>query len=186
MDDGDGHLSPEQEQELYRYYGLSTGDGDSDRSTTDTVDTTGSEDQGFGDDGHDTSGPDTDDAMTRSEEQVRVGTQKVDTGKARLRKYVVSEEVTKTVPVRHEEVHVEREPITDTNRDKAMAGKEISEEEHEVVLDEERVVVDKETVPVERVRMDTETVTDQQEVTEEVRKEHIEEDLPDNDRSGRR
>ncbi len=187
MDDADGHLSPEQEQELYRYYGLSTGDsdtsgrnGDSDVTSTDPA---YAKDQGFGDDGHDTSGPDTDDAMTRSEEQVRVGTEKVATGKALLRKYVVTEEVTETVPVKREKVHVEREPITDANRDKAMAGGDITEEVHEVVLNEERVVVDKETVPVERVRMDTETVTEQQEVTEQVRKEQIEADLPDDQSS---
>ncbi|MEU2350820.1 DUF2382 domain-containing protein, partial [Modestobacter sp. NPDC013298] len=31
---------------------------------------------------------------------------------ARLRKYVVTEDVTTTVPVSHEEVRIEREPIT--------------------------------------------------------------------------
>ncbi len=190
VEDADGHLSLEQEQELYRYYGLSTGTAGTDRTNdtsratagTDTVDTSGSKDQGFGDDGHDVSGPHTDDALTRSEEQVRIGTEKVATGKARLRKYVVSENVTKTVPVKREEVRLEREPITEENRDQAMSGGDITEEEHEVVLNEERVVVDKETVPVERVRMDTETVTEQQQVTEEVRKEQIEADLPENNK----
>ena len=81
-----------------------------------------------------------------------------------------------SVPVSREEVRVEREPITDANRDQAVAGPDISEEEHEVVLTEERPVVQKEAVPVERVRLGTETVTDQREVSEEVRKEHIETD----------
>ncbi|MCU1406156.1 MAG: photosystem reaction center subunit [Glaciihabitans sp.] len=123
--------------------------------------------------GHDTSGPTTDRAMTRSEEQLHVGTEKVESGRARLRKYVVTENQTVTVPVSHEEVTLEREPITDANIGDATAGPDISEEEHEVVLTEERVVVDKETVPVERVRVGTNTVVEDQEVTESVRKEKI-------------
>ena len=70
------------------------------------------------------------------------------------------------VPVSHEEVRLEREPITDANRGEALSGGDITEEEHEVVLNEERVVVDKETVPVERVRVDKETVTEEQQVDE--------------------
>ena len=112
--------------------------------------------------------------MTRSEEQLHVGKERREVGKARLRKYVVTENVTKTVPVQHEEVRVTREPITDANRGDALDGPAISEEEHEVVLHEERVVVDKEAVAVERVRLDTETVTEQQEVSDTVRKEQIE------------
>ncbi len=164
----DGHLSPAEESELYRYYGLGadTSAPVADTTTADTV--------GHGTVGHDTSGPTTDGAMTRSEEHLRVGTQRVETGRARLRKYVVTENVTRTVPVSHEEIRVEREPITDANVGDALDGPAISEEEHEVVLHAERPVVAKEAVPVERVRLDTETVTEQQTVTEGVRKEHIE------------
>lgn len=129
--------------------------------------------------GYDTSGPTTDDAMTRSEERLHVGTENQPVGRARLRKYVVTEHVTTTVPVSHEEVRLEREPITEANRDAALAGPDISEEEHEVTLHAERPVVAKETVPVERVRLGTETVTEEQEITEQVRKEQI--DSPDID-----
>jgi uncharacterized protein (TIGR02271 family) len=115
--------------------------------------------------------------MTRSEERVNVGTRSAETGRARLRKYVVTENVTQTVPVSHEEVRVEREPITAANRDAAVAGPDISEDEHEVTLHAEEPVVQKETVPVERVRLDTETVTEDREVSETVRKEQI--DAPD-------
>ena len=97
--------------------------------------------------------------MTRSEEELRVGTTERERGRARLRKYVVTEQVERTVPVRREEVRVEREPITDANVDQAMDGPEISEEEHEVVLHEEEAVVEKRVVPKERVRLDKETVT---------------------------
>ncbi|SDZ06281.1 conserved domain-containing protein, partial [Geodermatophilus africanus] len=248
--DTDGHLSPQEEQELYRYYGLgsgqggttdvATGRGDSDRTavmdpstttgtagmagggtrdvvdpttttgtagmtggdtrdvidpstptqsrgmtgggTRDVVDpstptetsgvaagttgmgagTTGRTDRdgdGVYDDvadravGRDTSGPTTDDAMTRSEERLNVGTRSEEVGRARLRKYVVTENVSETVPVSREEVRVEREPITDANVGNAMDGPAISEEEHEVTLRAERPVVEKEAVPVERIRL---------------------------------
>lgn len=134
--------------------------------------------------GHDTSGPTTDDAMTRSEEQLHVGTERREAGRARLRKYVVTENVTQTVPVEREEVRIEREPITDANRSDAYDGPAISEEEHEVTLHEERPVVEKEAVPVERVRLDKETVTDQETVTGEVRKEEIETEGTDDTRRG--
>ena len=124
--------------------------------------------------GYDTSGPTTDDAMTRSEEQLRVGTERVETGRVRLRKYIVTENETVTVPVSREEVRLEREPITDANVGSATSGPEISEEEHEVILTEERPVVEKITTPVERVRLDTETVTEDTQVSEELRKEQVE------------
>jgi len=134
--------------------------------------------------GRDLSGPNTDDAMTRSEERLRVGTEQVQAGRARLRKYVVTENVTQTVPVSHEEVRLEREPITEANRDAALSGADITEEEHEVTLRAERPVVEKEAVPVERVRLGTETVTEEHEVNEQIRKEQIEE--PDVDADLRR
>ena len=210
--DTNGHLSPQEEQELYRYYGMGTGTtGRTDMGRTSEMDLedtsgrrmagTGMTDTGMTDTGmtgnamtdtdmnrhgtvgHDTSGPTTDDAMTRSEERLSVGTTSEEAGRARLRKYVVSENVTQTVPVSHEEVRVEREPITDANMGNAMDGPAISEEEHEVTLHAERAVVDKEAVPVERVRMDKTTVTEQEQVSADVRKEQIEVDgVRDDDR----
>jgi uncharacterized protein (TIGR02271 family) len=165
--DPDGHLSEAEEQELWRHYGLdygsTTGYADADRDAT------------YGDRdivGRDVSGPTTDDAMTRSEEELRVGTETRERGRARLRKYVVTEE--QQVTVQREEVRLEREPITDANLDAATSGPAISEEEHEVTLREEEVVVDKRAVPKERVRLDTETVTEERQVSDEVRKERIE------------
>ena len=188
VDPDNGHLDRDEEQRLFQHYGLETtsaavaGDGlDSERESF-----AGNEGRLSGDEvgttGTDTSGPTTDDAMTRSEEQLNVGTETREAGRARLRKYVVTEQQNVTVPVTREEVKVEREPITDANRESAMSGPDISEEEHEVVLHEEQPVVEKEAVPVERVRLDTEQVTEQQQVTEEVRKEQIDADgdgIPD-------
>ena len=161
--DPDQHLTPEEEARLYQHYGFSHG-ADSGR----LQDTTARETTG-----HDTSGPTTDDAMTRSEEELKVGTAKEEAGRARLRKYVVTEQVQTTVPVQREEVRVEREPITEGNVDRAVDGPAISEEEHEVVLHEERPVVAKETVPKERVRMEKDTHVAEETVSEEVRKEQI-------------
>jgi uncharacterized protein (TIGR02271 family) len=78
------------------------------------------------------------------------------------------------VPVQREEVRLEREPITDANLDAATSGPAISEEEHEITLHEETPVVEKRVVPRERVRLDTDTVTEQRQVGEEVRKEQLE------------
>lgn len=165
--DPDSELSPDDENRLYQYYNLGSATG----QQSDHVVGDGQTDQS-----EDTSGPTTDDAMTRSEERMNVGTRRQESGRARLRKYVVTENVTQTVPVSHEEVRVETEPITDENRDQAMAGPEIGDEEHEIVLHEERPTVEKETVPVERVRMGTENVSGEEDVTGQVRKEQIDQD----------
>jgi uncharacterized protein (TIGR02271 family) len=112
--------------------------------------------------------------MTRSEEELRVGTTRGESGRARLRKYVVTEDVETKVPVQREEARIEREPITAANRDAAMRGTEITEQEHEVTLHAEEPVVEKEVVPKERVRLDKDVVTDERRVSEEVRQERIE------------
>jgi uncharacterized protein (TIGR02271 family) len=85
--------------------------------------------------------------MTRSEEELRVGKAEREAGRARLKKYVVTENVTQTVPVQREEVRLEREPITDANVDPAASGPDISEAEHEVTLTEEQPVVEKGPCP---------------------------------------
>src|SRR5215217_4126672 len=128
----DGQLSQGEEAELYRHYGL---DYSEHRSDSGLPAGTGRDADADRDSvGRDTSGPTTDEAMTRSEEELRVGTQTRERGRARLRKYVVTETQQVTVPVQREEVRVEREPITDANLDVATSGPAISEEEHEVTL----------------------------------------------------
>ena len=213
--EADGSITPQEEDELYSYYGLSSPDaGGAEHNTQDvsgtTTDTTTAApapvstggrytdtetDRGtdvpsdaddlseVGDDradisdrtvGADRSGPTTDDAMTRSEERLKVGTATREAGRARLRKFVTTETVTQTVPVRHEEVTLTREPITADNYDASQSGPDLSEEEHEVVLHEEVPVVEKDVVAVERVKLDKQTVTEQATVSDEVRKENIE------------
>ncbi|WP_432544972.1 DUF2382 domain-containing protein [Kineococcus sp. SYSU DK002] len=198
-------LSESDEDDLYRYYGIADTSGTTTGTTTDTTTgltgtdvtgtattgttgtattgTTGTGDLTTGHThgtghaaGHDTSGPDTDNAMTRSKEELHVGTETREAGRARLRKYITSENVSRTVPVSHEEVVVTREPITEANRGAALSGGDLTEEEHEVVLTEERAVAAKETVPVERVQLGTETVTSEETVEATVREEVIDVD----------
>jgi len=203
VDPAGGHLSEQEEEELYRYYGMSgsnvggnagtfdsgTVSGERAYADTDAAGTgvgtaayregdlgeTTNEDTTIGETttGRDVSGPTTDNAMTRSEERLRAGTETVESGRARLRKWVETEQQDVTVPVTKERARLVTEPITEENRDEAYSGPAISEEEHEVTLREERPVVEKETVPVERVRLDTDTETEQQTVSGEVRKERI-------------
>ncbi|MFJ8651497.1 PRC and DUF2382 domain-containing protein [Streptomyces rochei] len=200
--DAGGHLSESEEHRLYDYYGINWDSVLSEAERTDdgrfaagpgpagtasaagaagaagTAGLAGTAGTAGGmtgrQEGADRTGMRGDDAMTRSEEQMHVGVERRESGRARLRKYVVTEEVQQTVPVSHEEVRVEREPITDANRGDALAGPEISEAEHEVTLHEERPVVETETVPVERVRMVTEEHVEDEVVRGRVRKERIE------------
>ena len=83
-------------------------------------------------------------------------------------------EVEETVPVKREELRVEREPITDANVGSATSGTELSEEEHEVVLHEEEAVVEKRVVPKERVRLDKDVEVEDEAVSESVAREEIE------------
>lgn len=159
----DWDLPAEEEQRLYQYYGrkdYQAWDDKTDRDMTPKGQ----------------SGKGSDDAMTRSEEELVAGTRSKEAGRVRLRKYVETENVTTTVPVRKEKVRLEREPITDANRDEALSGADISEGEHEVVLNEEEVVTEKRTVPKERVRLDKDVETEHREVSEDVRKERIDVD----------
>jgi uncharacterized protein (TIGR02271 family) len=171
----DGQLSEQEESRLYSHYGLEYGDSRSDSGLPE-----GSAGESRGDVaaphavGRDVSGPTTDDAMTRSEEELRVGTRDREAGRMRLRKWIETEPVQTTVQTRREEVRLEREPITDDNVDAALDGPELSEEEHEVVLHQEEPVVEKRTVPKERVRLSKDAFVDETEVSDEVRKERIE------------
>jgi uncharacterized protein (TIGR02271 family) len=168
--DPGGQLTAAEEQELWSYYGY---EYDSTKTTDYGYGTAYTQDRA---DRDFTSGNDreADEAMTRSEEELRVAKQREATGTVRLRKYVVTEQQQMTVPVQREEVRVEREPITDANVDEATRGPDISEAEHEVTTYEERPVISKETVPKERVRLEKDTVTDTETVEGEVRKEQIE------------
>jgi len=174
--DDDGHTGEQEQNALYDYYSSYAGtEPQSYQEGTDL--SQGRDDVNTGRDlNAGAAGVGTGETITRSEEQVRVGTENVEAGRVRIRKYVVTENVTQTVPVSHEEVRVERTPITDATAVPGDLTTGIGETEHEVTLHAERAVVAKETVPVEQIRVGTETVTEQQAVTTEVRKERIDVD----------
>jgi stress response protein YsnF len=156
--------------------------------------------------GTDPSAPTAGDAMTRSEEQLRVRTESQPVMRVRLRKHLVTEYEQVTVAVRREEIRVEHLPPGrgtatghadpaadavpgdavpgdavpgdavpgDAVPGDAVPGAVVAGDEHEIVLHAERPVVRTERVPVERVRLRKHTVTEQQQVGGEVRKERIE------------
>lgn len=114
------------------------------------------------------------DELIRSEEQLNVSKDRVESGEVHLRKYVVTETETVEVPVEREEVRIVREPITEADR--AAHTGAIGEAEASVTLHEDQVTVTKESVPVEKVSLETETVRDTETVSEEVRKERFDTD----------
>ncbi|HET6861016.1 MAG TPA: PRC and DUF2382 domain-containing protein [Streptomyces sp.] len=174
--DADEHLDAGQERELYQHYGLTSGAPAAGGMAAGDRTTGGMAAGGLGMRGDavaDTRRAEGE-GLVRSEEELHVGVEDQEVGRARLRKVVVTENVTKTVPVSHEEVRVVHEPITAADR--AARGARIQEDETEVILHAERPVVRKETVGVERVRLETDKVTEQREVSEDVRKEEIQYD----------
>jgi uncharacterized protein (TIGR02271 family) len=168
--DADGHLTPMEERELYAHYGT-RGTKQTGQKMTETRETGRSTGRATG-----TGRTSGDDAMTRSEETLDVRKEQHETGRARLRKWVETEDKHITVPVRKEKARLVTEPITDANRDRAMSGKDIKEDEHEITLREERIDVDKHVEPVERVRLEKDVETEQVTVDEQLRKERIDMD----------
>jgi stress response protein YsnF len=110
------------------------------------------------------------DWLIRTEERVNVGTEMLESGRARLHKYVDVEPIEQTVHVYREEYEVERVPISP---DEQVRG-EIAEGEREIILHEQRATVRKETVPVERVRLVVKRVEEDRTLRDEIRKERVE------------
>jgi uncharacterized protein (TIGR02271 family) len=122
--------------------------------------------------------PPTDGAMTRSEEQLRVATERYAAKRVRVVKYVVTEEVQITVPIRREEIRIEEIPLDDgaPAPTGALDAVDTGGLPETIVLHTERPVVSTEVVPVERVRLRTEWVQEQTQVRDEVRRERVDVD----------
>jgi uncharacterized protein (TIGR02271 family) len=110
------------------------------------------------------------DWLIRTEERFDVGTEMLESGRARLHKYVDVEPVEQTVHVFHEEYEIERVPISAEEQVRA----EIAEGEQEIALHEERPVLHKEAVPVERVRLKVKRVDEDRTLRDEIRRERLE------------
>ncbi|MBF4548044.1 PRC and DUF2382 domain-containing protein [Corynebacterium afermentans subsp. lipophilum] len=190
--DENGHLTTEDQDAFYRHYGLENTEDVTTYETGNRFAETGAAGAAGAGAGYaagertdvDTERRDVADAdrrdvadngeIVRSEEQLNVSKDRVETGEVRLRKYVVNETETVEVPVEREEVRVVREPITDADR--ANYDGNIGEQEASVTLSEDRVNVSKESVPVEKVSLEKDTVRDTERVSEDVRKERFETD----------
>ncbi|MEU1393317.1 MULTISPECIES: PRC and DUF2382 domain-containing protein [unclassified Nonomuraea] len=194
--DVDGRLSLEEEAELYRYYGMQPSTIPSQRSPaagerqaqraagesrtaeergrrpgmTGQPGAMGQPGQPGRMRGRDVGDRDID--MTTSEEQLHIGKESRESGHVRLRKYVETENVQERVPLAHEEVVIEREPI----RDGEPGTYEIGEDEQQITLHEERPVIGKETRPVEHIRVHKERVEHEETVEGQVRRERLEVD----------
>lgn len=118
-------------------------------------------------------------AMIRSEERLVAGTEVHATGRARLRKYVITEDVQITIQVRREELRIERETIPEGSEPPVEDPDVFGGPDLEIVLYEERPLISTEIVPVQRVRLSKVLHTDEHVITGPVRKERIEAELPD-------
>jgi len=150
-------ISQETERDLYAYYGLGYSESRSDTglpegSPRDTAGSKGATEE-----------------VVRSEEELKVGKRPVEAGRARLRKWVETEQVEEDVELRRETAHVTREAINEP-----VSGVEIGEDEVEISLHKEEAVVQKETVAKERVGLEKDVETDTETVSEELRKERVE------------
>ena len=166
--EADGELSEQEERDLYAHYG---------RDYQPTA-RAAAIDPGFAppvSDAEPRRDPTLADSasMVRSEEELRIDKHSQEAGRVKLRKWVETDNVQVTVPVQRQMARVVREPVREG--DTAGVG-EFVEGEEEIVLSEEVVDVSKRVVAKERIALETETVTEQVDVDETVRKERIEVD----------
>ena len=112
-----------------------------------------------------------------SEEQLAVGTREVQTGEVGIRKEVETRHVHEEVPVRREEVDIERRPITDGYTGEGVDRASIGDgEEIRIPLHAEEAVVEKRVVPTEEIVVRKREVVESQPVDAELRRERVEVD----------
>ncbi|MEX5298974.1 DUF2382 domain-containing protein [Kocuria sp. CPCC 205292] len=112
-------------------------------------------------------------SVVRHEERLQVGTERVETGRTRLRKYVVEEPVRAEQTLASEDVEEIRTPVTEEEREAFLGGAELPVGEDEVILYREVPVVRTVRVPYERVRLAVRRTERTEVVEETVRKERI-------------
>ncbi len=109
--------------------------------------------------------------LTRSEEELVIGKRQVKAGEVGLKKTVETEHVTKSVPLMHEEIEVERHAVSDSdaNRDDI----EIGEQDIRIPLSAEEAVVEKRVVGKEEIVVKKRAVQETKEVEADLRRERI-------------
>jgi len=180
MHTSDDHMSDEEQEALYRHYGMIPHAKTGEHDRLDGK-------QAAGQRGRQATGRQTADRrgaadaaeVTLAEEKLDVGTRRVESGRVRLVKHTVTEQRNITVPVTHEEVRVVREPA------QGEPGRAFADEQAEVTLHREEPVVQKRTEATERVRLEKDAVTEQKDIKGEVRKERVEVERDDEPRSRR-
>jgi uncharacterized protein (TIGR02271 family) len=125
---------------------------------------------------YDQSGSDLEDEdelrVQRTEEELVAGTREREAGVLNVRKRVRTDRESIVVPTRHEEVTVERVPVSEGTATEAQIG----EDEVSVPVTEEEVVVEKRPVAKEEIRIRKDVVEDTEVVEEDVRREEIDVD----------
>src|SRR5918997_4652978 len=195
--DDDREITPEFEQQVYSYYGLSSSsgaegsgsygsyysDGSTDAGTVGPGMSMGDTESGefrehaVTDEGvNQSQGDDLEDEdelrVQRTEEELRAGTMEREAGSVQVRKRVRTDTESIEVPTRREEVSVERVPVSEGTATEAQIG----EDEVRVPVTEEEVVVEKRPVAKEEVRIRKDVVEDTEVVEEDVRREEIDVD----------
>ena len=158
--DDDREITPEYENEVRGYYGL----GAAQTQSTGSYDAYEGETHGT----HSETTHDDELRVQRSEEELRAGTREREAGSVKVRKRVRTDRERIEVPTRHEEVSVERVPVSGEATDA-----QIGEDEVEVPVTEEEVVVDKRAVAKEEVRLRKDVVEGTETVEEDVRREEV-------------
>jgi uncharacterized protein (TIGR02271 family) len=106
--------------------------------------------------------------LTRSEEELRIGTREITAGEVVVGKHVETERITQDVPVERERVRIERRAVSH-----AGGAADIGADEIRIPVVEEELVVDKRVVVKEELVITKEKVVGTERVDAEVRKEEF-------------
>jgi uncharacterized protein (TIGR02271 family) len=161
--DDDREITPDYENQVRSYYGLGAVESTEDRGTY------GDYEAEHSDAGTTSDLEDEDELrVQRSEEELVAGTREREAGAMKVRKRVRTDLERIEVPTKHEEVSVERVPVSGE-----ATEAQIGEDEVVVPVTEEEVVVDKRAVAKEEIRVRKDVVEDTEVVEEDVRREEI-------------
>lgn len=112
-------------------------------------------------------------SVVRHEERLVINRQQEETGRLRLRKYVVEEPVRQEVTVGHDEPDVVRTPITEEERQAFLDGSELPVGDDEMILYRTEAVVQTVRVPYQRVRLVAQRTERTEVIEDTLRKERV-------------
>lgn len=174
------HLDPRTEHELYRHYGFTPSSPDAPANARIDAPAEASPqaatDASFAvvpQGGRQARAEEGSGEMVLSREELRTGVERWAYQRMRLVTYIVTEDVTFTVPVSRQEVRLEEIPLDEADSAAPAAEGALVEDVHEVVLLREQVHFTTTTVPAERVRLVRRIVEGQQLVSVQLRSEQI-------------